>query len=162
MAAFLALAAWASVADARERRLPNALLAAMAAVALAFQMARALSLPLSPGLPWLAALAGNLPAPGPLLVGAVAVTAAAAAAELCARRLGRGAVGMGDVKLLGCWAALLGWGPAVAAMAAGLCLGAAVAALRGRATFAVGPWACLAGVVAAFLCAFGPVMLSFR
>ena len=39
MAAFLALAAWASVADARERRLPNALLAAMAAVALAFYVA---------------------------------------------------------------------------------------------------------------------------
>lgn len=162
MAAFLALAAWASVTDAHERRLPNALLAAMAAVAFAFQLARALSLPLTPWSPWLAALAARLPAPGPLLAGAAAVTAVAAAAELCARRLGRGALGMGDVKLLGCWAALLGWGPAVAAMAAGLCLGAAVAALRGRGTFAVGPWACLAGTAAAFLCAFGPVILSFR
>ena len=162
MAVFLALALWASVTDARERRLPNPVLAAMTLCALAFQALRCARVPLAPVSPWLAALAGAQPAPGPLVAGALVAVAVAAAAELCARRLGCGMLGMGDVKLFGCWALLLGWELACLAMAAGLGAGALVAALRRRPTFAVGPWACLAGAAAAFLCAFGPVLVSLR
>ncbi|MEY8436777.1 prepilin peptidase [Atopobiaceae bacterium 24-176] len=161
MAVFLALAFWASVTDARERRLPNVALAAMAVCALAFQATRFAGAPFAPCDPWLVALCGTLPAPGPLVAGALAATAVAAAVELGARRLGHGMLGMGDVKLFGCWALLLGWGPAALAMAAGLLLGAVVAFLRRQPTFAVGPWACLAGAAVAFLCAFCPVIVSF-
>lgn len=156
MGAFLALGAWASVVDARERRLPNGLLAAMALAALAFQFLRTWAPCLLPWFPLWAPLATVVPEPAVCLVGASLLTALALAAEvLWRRRAGAPAFGLGDIKLLGCWSLLSGPGLALVGLGLGSGVGALVAAARHQETFALGPWmnaACLAVCVVACGC----------
>lgn len=161
MTLFAALAVAAAWVDGRTRRLPNALMAAMALVAAAVQTARLLAPGAVASLPWTARLEPSMGTPLSCLLGSAVLVAAAAGAELLLRsRLSVSAVGMGDVKLLGAWSLMVGPVAALACFAAGLALGAVVAALRHRPTFPVGPWVCGACLVYASAALWGPVLVS--
>ncbi len=141
MALFLALAASASVVDARERRLPNPILAAMAALAVVGQCLRALGADALAWTPLWALLGRSLPSPAACVVGGLAVTAAALFGELLwRRRRGSVAFGLGDVKLLGCWGLATGPVFALAGLALGCGLGACFSLIRRQRTFPLGPW----------------------
>ena len=122
--AFVALLAAVSAVDLRERRIPNAYVypAAIAAIAVAGLEGRDAAL----------AAIGGL-ALSTLLMGAAYV-------------VGRGRLGMGDVKLCGFAGAVLGPGAVVAFLLVGTAagaIGAAVLILRGKgrtATLAYGPY----------------------
>lgn len=154
MTLVVAIAVLVAIRDGRDRLIPNSLSGALAAAGVAFQLARLAGAPWALG-PVLARLACRLPAPASCLAWALLASALLVAAELVRRRGGRAAgLGMGDVKCLAAWGALLGpWSAVALGAACGLGLLWAVA-WRER-TFPMGPWLSLAGVATALALALG-------
>lgn len=140
-AGYFAALAWAGLTDARTRRIPNESVALLALCGLAVHA--------------LAACGAPVPLAAHGLLGCVVVAAGLIAVLLAFniawRARGHTAgMGMGDVKLMGAAALMLGaWAlPCIAAscLAAGL-----VETLRGNKTFAFGPYLC-ASFAVCFLC----------
>lgn len=134
-----ALGAAASLSDIRERIIPNAAVLALAACGLAFQLMRAVGA-VPAWMPLSHALSELLAQPLPCIATAAGLLVAGAALELAwRRRKGEQGLGMGDIKLLAAWGAVLGadvvWAFAFA------CLGGAVFALvRNEKGFPMAPW----------------------
>lgn len=145
LALAVAVSLVAAVFDARRRVLPNPCCALVAACGLALQAARAFVPGTVEALPLERALAPGLPGPLACVIWAAGLLVVGYAAELGLRRLrGKAGLGLGDVKLVSAWACVMG--PLVVpAMALACLVGACAALVRGRPTFALGPWlvACL-------------------
>ena len=148
MIALAALSAWASVADARRRVIPNLACVLVASCGLCLQLSRLLAPGALAALPLTHAVAAGLPAPASCLAWGAGSFVGGLGLEWLLRAVsGRAGLGLGDVKYLASWALTLGW--LVLPALAGACLaGAACALARRRRAFALGPW-----LSAAFLAA---------
>lgn len=136
----LAASLVASVRDATSRIIPNGSCLAVACAGLVLQAARTWAPAVVGSLPVEAALSSTLPEPAScVLAGACALVVGGACELLVRRALGRPGVGMGDVKFCAAWAFWLGW-LVLPAICAACLAGAVVALVRGRRTFAMGPW----------------------
>ena len=148
--ALVVLGAWAALADAHTRTIPNACVAATAVVGALFQLLR-VAAPGVLALDWLAErLASRLAPPLACLLAAACVLALLVCAEFALRGRGQVGLGFGDAKLLAAWALVLG--PVVAvAGAAALLAGALWAHARRRGSFAFAPWLSAACAAALFV-----------
>lgn len=151
----LAASVWASVVDARERRIPNVACAVVAACGVLLQVGRLCAPDVVAALPLTPFVADALPAPLACLMWGAGGLVAGVCSEWWRRaRTGRPGMGLGDVKLIAAWTLTLGW-LMLGALVAACLLGALWAVVRGAQTFAMGPWltlGCVAVlVVAAFL-----------
>ena len=142
LAAFGALG-WGALVDARERRIPNAAVTAVALAALV-QMTLALALPeVAVGAYGSMGLAD---APSRLGWGVGSLLALSLGEALWRRARGTHGMGAGDIKLIGALALWLG--PfIVAALTLACAAGAVVALVRRQRTFAFGPYLALSGGV---------------
>ena len=136
----LALAALAAAEDLRERTISNEKCIALAALGIAFQLARALAPQALAALPWEGALSARRAAPWACILSAGITLIFLGGAELAVRRLReRAGLGFGDIKYLAAWAIILG--PLVAVALALACAGGATFALaRRERDFAFAPW----------------------
>ena len=126
----VALAAWASVADARSRTIPNTCCVAVAACGLVLQAVRV----------WWPGHAAGLPEPVACVGWAAGILVVGVGGEFLLRTLtGRVGVGLGDVKYVAAWACTLGW-YVLAGLGVACLLGAAWALARRQSTFAMAPW----------------------
>lgn len=132
-------AIWASATDAKQRRLPNKLLAPMFTASILCQLARAYRPHLLLYLPWLKALNPVLAPPLTCVYLALILCIALTIIEFLYRGiLKRVGLGFGDIKLATIWTMTLGvWG--IVALAVGCATGAITSILKGNRTFPLGP-----------------------
>lgn len=132
-AVLVGLSVWASIVDARSRRIPNACCVLVALCGVALQVVRVQG--------GVALVFGE---PLACVELAAALLVAGVCLELAYRRLsGHSGLGMGDIKYVAAWAVSLGWLVAPALVVACL-LGAAWGLATRQRTFAFGPWLSLA------------------
>lgn len=146
MIALAALAVLVAVCDARSRRIPNKLVAAVVACGVTLQAARLFAPWVLDALPLARALSRGLGTPLSCLAWGMGVASVGTVLELSLRRFGgRPGMGLGDVKYVAAWACVLGV-VAIPALAFACLLGAAWAIACGARDFALGPWLSLAFV----------------
>lgn len=152
----VACAVAVGIRDAREGIIANTSCMILAAAGVLLQMLRIFWPDLLAATLW-GRIAPALAAPEACLLAALAMLVLGTAAELLWRHVrGHAGMGLGDVKYLAAWTAVLGiW--AVAGFVAAALLGGAASAVRGRTHFPLGPYLSAAELFLCLLIGIGAV-----